>query len=289
LAGGLIAVVAVVASRLCSRLEPLYNGQTLSTWLRTYRGDVGWRRDEAFIAVRQIGTNAIPFLLSDLQYEVPAWKVRIWTSVAWSLARGPIVVRNRWYKLEPENKRRPLALAGFEILGPYASPAIPELLGQMEQQSTQQGCFWALSCIGQEAIAALLEVATNAATPVERRACAVAALGAMGTKASNCVPVLISCMDGENKLATSAAVALGSVATDSESAQKALIRMMLSSDPSLRAGGIQGLRNLWLRNRSAQAVVEPLRASLSDTSVEVRLAATNVTNEIRPSAPEIFK
>src|SRR5256885_15128646 len=52
--------------------EPQYKGRSLTGWLRRYESKDG----EAAAAVRQIGTNAIPFLLKWMCYEPGQWRIR---------------------------------------------------------------------------------------------------------------------------------------------------------------------------------------------------------------------
>ena len=65
---GVAAVVGLVAALALRPAEPRYGGRALSQWVRRPAGDT--QGD----AIRQIGTNAVPFLLEWMQYERPAWK-----------------------------------------------------------------------------------------------------------------------------------------------------------------------------------------------------------------------
>src|SRR5687767_1766984 len=68
--------VGVFLLFLLHEQEPRARGKSLSTWLE--RAGMGWREDapeESKLAIREIGTNAIPFLLKKLQATEPQWKV----------------------------------------------------------------------------------------------------------------------------------------------------------------------------------------------------------------------
>src|SRR5438067_1105808 len=62
--------------------EPVYNGKKLSEWLQLY-GSTGIsveQREQAKVAVRQIGTNALPWLVKWIQCDrrdLPQWKTRL--------------------------------------------------------------------------------------------------------------------------------------------------------------------------------------------------------------------
>lgn len=132
-----IAGLALVASLILSVAryrEPRCDGHSLSYWLaRGYWH--GWRnlalrKTEVDPCIRQIGTNALPFLLHRIQWE------------ATSPWRRKLAQKVREYRQNPVSSGDPLALRieghrredlanealyGFEVLAEIASPAVPEL------------------------------------------------------------------------------------------------------------------------------------------------------------------
>jgi hypothetical protein len=117
-----------------SLAEPRYRGRSLSHWLLAYRVNYlehPVEQREAAEAVRQIGTNALPCLLKWVRYQEPAWRTRVYMQI-WRIKWNK---PKRWIfklaePLKPCRPERPDALArtGFEILGPAAEPALPELI-----------------------------------------------------------------------------------------------------------------------------------------------------------------
>jgi hypothetical protein len=72
------ALAVVVAALVWPReKEPEHQGKKLSEWI-AYRnsGDIGAHEMERH-AVRAIGTNALPFLVTWIAYERPAWLGRV--------------------------------------------------------------------------------------------------------------------------------------------------------------------------------------------------------------------
>jgi len=140
-------VVAVVWPR---EREPEYGGKKLSEWLLQYQAQYhidGYydtpELHEAEDAVRHIGTNALPSLLRWVRYEQPAWRDKL----LWLMEKMPRALQNDslMHKLHPYHAERPdwLALAGFEILGPRASPAVPELARLVNDRNASR----AMSCL----------------------------------------------------------------------------------------------------------------------------------------------
>jgi hypothetical protein len=115
-------VAAIVAITWPKEEEPVYHGKSLSQWMNIYcrpmhnEGD----RLEAEEAVRQIGTNAIPWLLKWIGKHPPAWSRAVGDSrVSWSPASRVIsALQKRAF--------------GFQILGPSASNAVPALANMLD-------------------------------------------------------------------------------------------------------------------------------------------------------------
>ena len=120
---GIVAavVVAVVWPR---EREPEYKGKRLSEWLTLWEpnyvpggglGDKN-RRVEAQMAVRHIGTNALPWLLRWVRYEQPAWKGKAYSFM--EKMPPPLQIKPLMNTLDPFPADRPdhLVVLGFLIL-----------------------------------------------------------------------------------------------------------------------------------------------------------------------------
>src|ERR1043165_5624744 len=121
-----IVAVAFAYSLLRSR-EPSYHGKRLSYWLRQLQSFQGDYPAEAMTAIRSIGTNAIPFLLEDLEAKDSEWKVKMndWMADTFSWRPSHVTA----------NARRRMAASGFFALAPLAEPAIPKLLPLLQDQN----------------------------------------------------------------------------------------------------------------------------------------------------------
>jgi hypothetical protein len=158
--------------------QPHYNGRQLSDWLTMCRpGEGPWDTGgEAELAVRSIGTNALPFLLEWIRYELPPSR-RFMLSLATRpvpgkpLYEGKIVYGSSLI-LGESTTRAQIAEVGFIILNTNAIPAIPVLERLMkDNQKPVVGlrAIYALGAIGGPAIAALTNALadTNQSSRIE--------------------------------------------------------------------------------------------------------------------------
>jgi hypothetical protein len=104
--------------------EPVYQGKTLTYWFSDFwpgRNPTPEKLEHDKLAVRQIGTNAIPTLLKWISAKDGPVKQKM---VTW-ISRHPWVP----FRLESSVDKNMLAVSGFSILGKsQASPAVPALV-----------------------------------------------------------------------------------------------------------------------------------------------------------------
>lgn len=173
-ASAALAITLAIVLRISNREpEPSYNGRTLSEWLKDYRRPEanGGLPSEAELAVRSIGTNALPSLLKWIRYELPPWREQLL-----KLATRPVegktlnegkIVYGKSFILGKSSRLAELAELGFVILNTNAAPAIPELEALMKNnQKPDMGLrpIYALGEIGGPAIPAL----TNALADINQ-------------------------------------------------------------------------------------------------------------------------
>lgn len=169
--------------------EPTYEGQTISYWMEHWYQQYGQRNLEAEQAVRTMGTNALPYL------------------VKWIILPAHTQADHNWVSR---------ALKGFEILGPVASPAIPDLVKAIGQNGNFPAC--ALGYIGTNAMQALtnrlLGLVLTSNQPIKRASLFFSsghpregfyvpmnifcALSFYGTNAQPAVPALIAYLQSAN-------------------------------------------------------------------------------------------
>jgi len=117
--GALLWIVLIRGER-----EPVYQGKTLTCWLSDFwpgRNPAPEKLEQDKLAVRQIGTNAIPMLLQWISARDGPLKQKV---VTW-IDRHPHVP----FRLESSVDKSMLAVSGFWILGKsQAGSAVPALV-----------------------------------------------------------------------------------------------------------------------------------------------------------------
>lgn len=104
--------------------EPVYQGKPLSYWLSDFwpgRNPTPEKLEQDKLAVRRIGTNAIPILLRWISAKDSSIKEKM---VTW-------IYEHPWmpFRIRSSLDKNMLAVTGFSILGkPQASSAIPALI-----------------------------------------------------------------------------------------------------------------------------------------------------------------
>src|SRR5688572_363361 len=115
-----LAVLAVVIRR--SRETAIYRGQTLDTWsLQAYQGN-----SNAFVTMKELGTNVIPELIVLLKTKDSFLRKQTWTH----LPKLPLRLRQniaRRYPPPQAEAIREAAAHALGRLGPDAKTAIPAL------------------------------------------------------------------------------------------------------------------------------------------------------------------
>ncbi len=146
---GVIALLAALFAILRPTGEPIYNGRSLSQWLEIYQGNVydqtSPRFLEAQIAVSEIGTNALPYLLKWIRYEPSAWRRTLRRRLPNRIADNEAILR--WID-GPADRRGRCAMLGFGILGTNATAAIPELTVMMKDKTALRTAGRAIFALG---------------------------------------------------------------------------------------------------------------------------------------------
>ncbi len=140
------ATVVLETEVLASR-EPSYNGRSLTEWqadLGDSLSQKGPKQIAAEEALRHMGTSALSCLLNDLTFD-------------------PKLRRHHIHTIRPDKRtadqRAGQAVRAFEVLGPLAKPAIPELARLLEQNPGYVPL--ALAGIGRDALPQLKQALTS--------------------------------------------------------------------------------------------------------------------------------
>jgi HEAT repeat protein len=219
LASFLVAVVGVMVWVAIRSTEPAYRGKRLSEWLLSYDPRVvALNKDEADEAIRHIGTDAMPTLLTMLRSkDAPLGAA----AIKWAEQKNLI-----WVSLADE--RTVEAARGFEALGSTAKDAVPALIEIYRARislESQSATAYALGSIGPSAkmaIPQLLQGLTSSNGIV--RQAAVRSLGQIHSQPEQCVPALIRALNDPDRVAQfEAAKALSIFGSNATAAVPALI------------------------------------------------------------------
>jgi hypothetical protein len=206
--------------------EPEYGGRKLREWLKLYVQSRVRFTDgqEAAEAVRHIGTNALPWLLEWTDCEPAGWKTVLATNAP-AAAQRPGYFRSAYLRLlnRPADDLNWLGRFGFEILGPQARPALPEV----QRRMADWGKPWRAS----RAMEAYTEITGPGAVP--------ALVGALVSTNANC--------------RQSAAFCLATLGTNGAAAAPSVRKALNDPDPMVRRFAGAALQRVLPQTRGASA------------------------------------
>lgn len=211
-------------------------------------------RNEAAAKLRDLGTNALPFLLEELK------------AVGRIEETNVLAATNRKVKVQ----------TAFEVLGSRARPLVPELVAELNAGRSLGNAPHALAQIGGlEAGLALVQAITNANARIRASgASAVQYFKENREIAQAAVPALLLLLsDNSGPLRSMAANSLGTLKAESEQVIPALLRMAESdSDSVVRAAAVKSIANFRTDAAEVQARLEKIADSDKDEYVR-RIAA----------------
>jgi HEAT repeat protein len=241
----------------------------------------------AIDAVRQMGTNALPFLVGDIR----AREALIWKKMPVSVYRRFRFIsraRNAYYRDDQgPHERHDQAVFFLRAMGPLAKPAIPALAECLDQPETAEPAVDVLGFydshgpagLGLDATSALLKAITNANFMVRRKA--ANALDLLRVDADLAIPALLRALrDPYAEVRATAARGLGYKAKAAV-VVPALIGVLDDSDRYVRSGA---LWRLGMHGSNAAPAVPKILGCLRDADVRVRTEATNAIRLIDPEA-----
>jgi hypothetical protein len=270
--GLLILISAGFAAAPQGPREPVFDGKRLSVWLEAYQktiprpeyeGDPRMRA-RAEEAVRKVGTNAMPWLLQELSAKEATRRDELPTNFYSGKA-----IRRRW-----------LAAAAFEILGPAARDAAPALIRLLDDKQTSYTAATALGGIGEESIPVLTRALSD--THACARESAARVLGLFGAKAQSAVPALVRCAsDRDDSVRGFATFSLGQIGQAPEVVVPVLIVNLRDPCHSARWNAACALGKF--RSQAKPAVPALLEVVREDHS-DVRDIAKEALHQIDPKA-----
>jgi HEAT repeat protein len=273
---GLLVVVAAALLWAGRSREPSYQGKRLSQWMDVLVPSDDAPDDashkQATEAIRHIGTNALPFLLAELQYkESPFDKALDWLNEKRSF-------RELRGKAKDEHAGR--AVAGFRALGPAAKPAIPALAVMLDDPAVWGYEANALAAIGPDSLPTFTNSLTNQVADV--RCKALSGLYYMAGQAEAAVPAILPCLkDPKLSVRYHAVSALARIHKSVGLTIPALISCVEDRSGDMRW---HVAKTLAAFGAEAKPAVPALLKLCEDTNKDVRSQATNALKAIDPEA-----
>lgn len=254
----LIAAVGFVSWLIvCQPSEPIYQGKPLTFWCEQYADNFYPDSDnelkkQAELAIRTIGTNAVPTLLRMLKAKDSKFKLRLI-----ELASKQHLINIKWKMAE---FRHGEALQGLLALGPQAKSALPtllELYGDYEHHryvnykdrtigyvySTIAQIFASIGPEAVDAVPLLVQETTDSRSDV--RLNAVFALRQIHARPNLVVPTLTkSLRDSTDVVRSIAASSLAVFGSDAKSAVPELIKALADPSPAVREQAASALKEI---------------------------------------------
>lgn len=262
--------------RVTKSPEPSYQGRSLSSWLEDFSGEGPNTNSPAGIAVRSMGTNAIPFLLDILSYEESPTR-KSFRKLA-EKSPIPLTFLGKNYMREVE--------AGYamNVLGNQTESAFPELTNLFFKGRHSTVAAISLAGMGQKGVHFLLGAITNQNLDVMRfHYAAVNGLGLSHSDAKIIVPALIQILNtNDNSLMRyAAALSLGMLHAKPELSIPALIKSFDDPDQMHRFSVVFALGEF---GSEAKPAIPLLLQARKDTDADVRDFAGKILQKISPKS-----
>lgn len=268
---------------LSYKVEPRYEAKTLSDWLDQFNShsDSGDFKEQARIwqeaehAISRMGSNAVPFLVEKLKYRESSFHRTLR-----ELVQRQSVVSVGWFE-DPDYEQ--WAIAGFQVLGPQAKSAVPELRLLLAQPDKSGQAAQCLVSIGRETMPVFMEALSNQNSAVQMSV--ARSLGEFGTNAAPALPVLLQWLDDSKDHDRGyLAEIIGEIGYGNPDVSRVLTPLLQEPEHTAR-GAALGLA------RSGQGGLWPLVLALTNHNPMVQIgAACALSKEIRdrglePTAP----
>src|SRR5258708_15033334 len=270
-----VALLGGLVWMLSRPAEPVYQGKSLSAWINEYNGRPGDTDQAALVAIREMGTNAIPALLKIFKSDDPPFQ-----GMLWALNRRQSLLH---FPVSDKPYPRWAASAALYAMGANARPAFPALTNLLFHSDTlfnSAAPAIPLAGMGSEGLPPLLAALTNQ-NAVSRHAAATG-LGWARSDLNIVVPALIARLsDRDWWVHCEAALALGHLHAEPGLAVPALMKDYPGNDPKLRS---EILRAIGRFETNASAAVTKLLQALSHSDPTAVNPAASALQQIHPHA-----
>ncbi|MBI3853044.1 MAG: HEAT repeat domain-containing protein [Verrucomicrobia bacterium] len=270
----LLGIVSVgVAHRIPPAREPVYQDKPLTTWLEDLNSTALYTQDSAKAAIREMGTNAVPSLTEMLNAHDSRFKLLLM-----KLAAKQSLIRVRF---RTKDESHLMAIKGFRAIGPLARPAIPPLIGFLNNAETANEAAYSLVVID-ESIFPLTRATTNQNYEVAVRSAAIARLASGQYDEQAVLAVLLKAFEDKNpEISSQAARSLGLLKKEPRLVVPSLIEKLSNANANVRQESAWALGRFGAE--AATAIPSLLRTS-EDQDRQVRNEAINALKKIGSSA-----
>lgn len=271
----MVVIAFVIVYKVQTR-EPVFEGKRLSEWLEDRDLNVLEPEPDqrAKEVIRQMGTNALPFLVRELHAKDSWLKSKM-------LKLTPKPLLGRMPSSVFAHVRRQRAVAGFRALGPLARPALPELSDLLNDKELTSYAARAIVQLGRDAFPPLIIALTNR-EPAVRNA-AAEGLYWLKSDAAPAVPALMATLkDEKESVRRSAASALGNIGQRAEVVVPALLDALEDPSSSVRDQAVWAIGKF--RVEAKAAVPALLKVAKEDVDGTVRNSAMYALLRIDPDA-----
>jgi HEAT repeat len=265
-------IAAILLFTLSREREPRYQEKSLSEWISILEhGDPAAATgqdvnaisyQEAESGIRNIGTQALPFLIKWVQYEEKPWRSRLETLC--DKLPDRFARRLNGWVAGHGYERQQGAFSALYVLGPEAAPAIPTLIRLVQTQPlTIQYSLTVLAAIGGDGLTPVLRILDDQASP--DRLTAIKAIVSADFEAKRpldpiVVSTLINCLTDTNReVAFCAAQILCRYDSHKELGMKTFIDGLQLEDKKLRRHVVEGLRISLKHGYSVPALLQFLQ------------------------------
>jgi hypothetical protein len=261
--------------------EPAYHGKRLSQWIEQANAQpVQAQNEQSFLkskeaackAIRALGTNALPWLMSEFTRPESKWRAAFnrWTSAH---PRIGFRFRGRW-------ERARTAALGLAVLGTNAASTLPTLAAYLADEDVGSWAAIAMGGAGEIALPYLMPSLTS--TSRTERLCAAKGLGNAVYHSDAAIPGVVQLTHHSNvQVRVTALIALG----NAKGRHDLLIPVYKEALSSLDQGILRvAAYAVDRKDEVTKAVFPELLLLLTNTESSVVRAASNTIFHIDPSA-----
>ena len=271
-----LAVVAAGMFLLWSRgpKEPAYQGKRLSQWIEeaSRSGSNSNEQAAARKAIGTLGTNALPWLMSEFKRPPPKLRNKFY---------GWVARNTRWdFRSRRDEQRIRLASHGIYLLGSNAAPALPMLSTYLADPERGMRAANAMAGAGELSLPYVLRAVSS--TNRDLAYVGTWCLMQLARETESAIPHLVNMMNYWDFSVRSMALSgLGKVKARPDLTLPSIVRATTDADQRIR---IHATHLLEYENSEGKPAIPALRRLMTNSDPAIAAAASNTIFRIDPSA-----